>query len=226
MEKILNKLIKKVILRKYPQIKSIDKIYTFTNPNKWMVNITTYDCLDSEVMMSIDSDIKDLFKMVNSDTKFIKKSISSWFRCDENELYDFKHKSAMDTAWEMVQYDEDYEDELSIYADHLKKQLIDSYGDIIQDYFNRVFDDKNFKDDGYKYIFVKHSKLNGGQGFSEGFPTWGELVTNYGYWFPIDWWKVKERLDELENGGRLLYLKPGDKHNDMGYYFTIKKVKK
>lgn len=87
---IIEKLIKNVVLKKYPEIKSIDKVYTFTNPNQVMVNITTYECLDSNKMMEIDSDIKDLFIMVHPITKFVKPNIKSWFRCNENELYDFK----------------------------------------------------------------------------------------------------------------------------------------
>lgn len=91
MEKIFKDLLNQVICPKYPSISNIDRVYTFTNENQWMVNITTHNCLETEEMMEIDSEIKDLFKMFNPENKRNRKNIKTWFRCNGNDLYDFSH---------------------------------------------------------------------------------------------------------------------------------------
>lgn len=134
-------------------------------------------------------------------------------------------EGASETAWSMIPYDEDYEDELAEYSQHLKQELIETYGDDIKDYVSKVHNDSNNITDGFIYKFIKHEELNGGRGFTQNFPSWGDLIYKYGFWFPIDWWEIKNKLDNLKDGGGLLFMKPGDKYNNFGYYFTIKKVK-
>lgn len=134
-------------------------------------------------------------------------------------------EGANDTAWSMVPYDVEYGDVLDEYVQHLKQELIEKYGDNIKDYVSKVHNNSNYINDGFDYVLIKHKELNGGRGFTQGFSSWGDLIYKYGFWFPIDWWEVKDRLDDMKNGGRLLFMRPGDKYNDFEYYFTIKKVK-
>jgi hypothetical protein len=117
----------------------------------------------------------------------------------------------------------DYED-FGIWVYDLKDFLINKYGEQTKEYINKVYPQGVFKSDGYDYIFLKHSDINGGNGFSEGYNTWGDLVLGRGWWFPLDWWEIKAELDNMDEGKKLI-LKPNDKHNDMGYYFSIIKKK-
>ena len=109
--------------------------------------------------------------------------------------------------------------------DILSKYLISEYGDEIKEYLQKAFPEGCFDDDGYKYVFWKHSERFGGSGFSEAYSTWGKLMIFKGWWFPLNWKKIKSELDK-SNQTDLVILKPGDKHNNFGYYFTIRKIKK
>lgn len=107
----------------------------------------------------------------------------------------------------------------------LKKYLIDTYGEQTKQYISKTIQDKDFNDDGNKYVFKKHSELNGGMGFSESYETWGELIFERGWWFPLNWWEIKSELDKMDEGRKII-LRPGDKHNKYGYYFSIIKMNK
>ena len=138
-------------------------------------------------------------------------------------------KSAYFTADNMVKYDEALEEyDWETYEkiiDKISEYLIGEYGNEVREYLKKTLPEGSFDDDGFKYIFWKHSETHGGNGFSESYPTWGKLMTNKGWWFPINWWEVKSELDRLGQSD-LMILKPGDKHNTMGYYFSIRKRKK
>jgi len=54
------------------------------------------------------------------------------------------------------------------------------------------------------------------------YKSWGELLIDKGWWFPLDWWEIKDKLNNMESGG-IRILKPGDEHNEFGYYFSIRK---
>lgn len=117
-------------------------------------------------------------------------------------------------------YDE-YTTWFNIITDNLRK----NYGKQVEEYISKVLPKNSFDNDGYKYIFWKHSEINGGSGFSEGYNTWGDLITKRGWWFPLDWWEIKADLDKMDEGRKII-LRPNDEHNDLGYYFSIKKMKK
>jgi hypothetical protein len=115
------------------------------------------------------------------------------------------------------------ENDLNEWGEIFKKYLIDNYGTQTKEYISKTIQNKDFNNDGNKYVFWKHSEINGGNGFSESHETWGELILGRGWWFPLNWWEIKSELDKMDEGKKLI-LRPGDKHNTMGYYFSIIKV--
>jgi hypothetical protein len=115
------------------------------------------------------------------------------------------------------------ENDLKEWVEIFKKYLIDNYGTQTKEYISKTIQNKDFNNDGNKYVFWKHSEINGGNGFSESHETWGELILGRGWWFPLDWREIKSELDKMDEGKKLI-LRPGDKHNTMGYYFSIIKV--
>ena len=105
---------------------------------------------------------------------------------------------------------------------HYSKTLFNNYKDFILNFINYTF--KN--DDNNMYIFYKHSEIHGGNGFSESIEGWNKFLTKYGSWFPdLDWNKIKEKLTYLPIRRDLLIKKPGEKNNNMGYYFSISSIK-
>ena len=96
--------------------------------------------------------------------------------------------------------------------------LKDKYGEQIKEFINSFFDSSGDKL-GDVYIFWKHADRNGGNGFSESFETWNMLLRKYADWFPdLDWAEIKTKLDD---NGKLLIKKPGDKNNVYNYYFSL-----
>ena len=82
---------------------------------------------------------------------------------------------------------------------------------------------ERMKERGYKTVgYVSHTMLSKTNGFTQGFDSWYQLLERFGSWFPIDWWEVKKELDKKEYGS-VLIMRPGDKLNEYGYYFTILK---
>lgn len=108
---------------------------------------------------------------------------------------------------------------------NVRDYLVDTYGEETKKYLSKVLPNDVFNDDGSNYVLIKHSEPNGGSGFSETYKTWGDLLTGKGWWFPLNWWEVKDKLDNMESG-TVRVLKPGDEHNDFGYYFSIRKEPK
>jgi hypothetical protein len=130
----------------------------------------------------------------------------------------------LNVAHDIVPYDEDMdEDELMEYVMKIEEYLLEKYYKIVKDYLQKVFNSKDMIPDGNRYVFWKHSEPSGGNGFSEGYDNWEEFVRHKGSWFPIDWWEVKSKLDEIPEGkeGRVLIKKPGDKDNIYNYYFSV-----
>lgn len=121
-----------------------------------------------------------------------------------------------------VDYDEN---DLKEWVRLFKKYLIDTYGEQTKQYISKTIQNGDFNNDENKYAFQKHSELNGGNGFTETFQTWGELILGKGWWFALDWREIKSEFDKMDKGRRLI-LKPGDKHNNFGYYFSIIKINK
>ena len=142
-------------------------------------------------------------------------------------LDDVIDKGAEYTAGDIIPWYnfEDYsDDEHNQWIDTLKDYLITNYGEDTKQYLKRILSQGSFNNDGNVYIFKKHSEKNGGQGFSDSFKTWGNLLIRYGWWFALEWDEIKSKLDNI-NEGSLLILNPGDKQNDNGYYFSIDKKK-
>jgi hypothetical protein len=134
------------------------------------------------------------------------------------------------TASEMIPYEDEDENNYSLevhekMAQKISDYLMSEYSEEIKDYLTKSIPDGSFNDDGYYYVFWKHSDRYGGNGFSESYPTWAELMSRKGWWFPLDWGNIKSELDR-QGQTDLLILNPGDKHNNYGYYFSIRKRKK
>lgn len=127
-------------------------------------------------------------------------------------------------AHDIVPYDEDADfDELMSYISMIEDHLHQKYYDEVKEYVEKVFNPKDMSPDGNQYVFWKHSEPNGGNGFSEGHDNWGDFIKYKGNSFPINWWEVKSKLDEIPEGkeGRIIIKKPGDKDNVYGYYFSV-----
>jgi hypothetical protein len=138
-------------------------------------------------------------------------------------------KSSMDAAYEFLDPIDEWRDlpqkESVIILKDLNKLIYEKYGDIVKEYLNNFFDEKNDKEDGYRYIFHKHENSNGtGNGFADSFDTWNDLVRRFGSWFPdLNWNEIKSKLDEKDGQASILIKKPKDLNNNMGYYFSVRK---
>ena len=152
-------------------------------------------------------------------SKLKKNSITKYPSIEESIETGF-----LDVAHDIVPYDEDMdEDELMSYVSMVEDYLYQKYYDIVKEYLEKVFNSKDMAPDGNRYVFWKHSEPSGGNGFSESNNGWEEFIRDKGRWFPIDWWEVKSKLDEIPEGkeGRVLIKRPGDKDNNYGYYFSV-----
>lgn len=107
-----------------------------------------------------------------------------------------------------------------------KFYLQEKYRDFIKEYLENYFSSQG-DDYGTLYLFWKHEHRNGGNGFTNPFPTWNKLLMEYGWWFPdLDWPNLKKKLDSMADGEPLLIKRPGDKNNTMNYYFSLFKMNK
>lgn len=188
--------------------------------------------------------LKDTIRRIIKEETDLPPNIRRRLMASEDEIIDmFKEKAlgllsddklsvneiirgaAQRTAEEFLIYDEYVShDRLMRYYDILKYSFLEKYYDIIEEYLNNVIGDSDYFEDGYKYIFWKHSEINGGNGFREGFSTWGDFIKDVGWRSPINWWEIKRELDQKDEG-RVIFLKPGDKHNTTGYYYSVIKTK-
>lgn len=100
MKKILRNLIQSTILKKYPEIVSVDEITDLSEElglesyeNNYHVSFTTSECLNDKKMMEIDSEVKMLFSMLslkNTNPFSIRlPSIKCFFDCGDGEGYTF-----------------------------------------------------------------------------------------------------------------------------------------
>ena len=58
--------------------------------------------------------------------------------------------------------------------------------------------------------------------FSQTYKTWGDLLIDKGWWFPLNYWEIKEKFDKMDSG-TILISKPGEREG--GGYYSIKKTK-
>jgi hypothetical protein len=102
----------------------------------------------------------------------------------------------------------------------VSKDIADKFRDFILGFIEDTFSD----DDNNTYVFHKHSEKNGGgKGFVESVTGWNKFLEKYGSWFPdLDWNKVKEKLNSLPNGQKLLIKNPLEGHV-YEYYFSVSK---
>ena len=101
MKKQIEYLINSIILKKYPEIISLDDVTDIAEElsfehleHRYHVSLTTSECLDDNKMMEIDSEIKTLFKMlgIRASNPFLAKepNIETFFDCGDGEGYIFK----------------------------------------------------------------------------------------------------------------------------------------
>jgi hypothetical protein len=96
MEKLLQNLIERVMLKKYDYLINVNvgDLFDDVDENRknvhYIAEFETSRCLESEEMMKIDTEVKDLFKMVKNveqDEFFTtrKPNIKCYFDCDDGE---------------------------------------------------------------------------------------------------------------------------------------------
>jgi len=149
-----------------------------------------------------------------------------------HKYYDNFHDNLVSSTTEIasgkIPTEFDSDDRIDAWIDALGDYLMDRYGDEVKEYIDKVYSAGVFDDDGYKYIFVKHSERDwesrNSIGSSLNYDTWGELLYKKGVGFPIDWWKVKDELNKI-GSGEVLFSRPEDESNWSGYYFSIVKKK-
>jgi len=100
IEDLIKNVIEKIILKRYPVIISVESVEdAFSDLGishssflgwKYIVNLHTSECLDSNIMMEIDTEIKNLFKMMGITSNRTKSpSISSFFNCNDGQGFQF-----------------------------------------------------------------------------------------------------------------------------------------
>ena len=101
----------------------------------------------------------------------------------------------------------------------VSKDIANKYKDFILNFIKDTLSD----DDNETYTFYKHSEKNGGKGFTQNRVGWNKFLEMFGGWFPdLDWNKVKEKLNSLPSGQKLLIKNPLEGHV-YEYYFSVSK---
>ncbi len=131
-------------------------------------------------------------------------------------------RASVDVAYNSLP--EDDEIDIDSIASDFADFLFQKYSNEIKEYINKVYSAGVFDDDGYIYKFVRHFNMELPD-YAKNYNTWGELLNNNGYMFPIDWWKLKDELDKIDNG-EIFFMRPNDVGNDTKYYYSIVKVPK
>lgn len=141
---------------------------------------------------------------------------------DNTNLDSVIRKACSDTAYEIVDSTQTIDDDLfEKISNDLSKFLEEKYGEEIKEFAENFYSPSG-NELGSVYTYWKHADRYGGNGFSESFETWNKLLKSYASWFPdLDWKELKNKLDNMESGGKILIKKPGDKNNTMGYYFSL-----
>ena len=131
-------------------------------------------------------------------------------------------RASVDVAYNSLP--EDDEIDIDSIASDFADFLFQKYSNEIKEYINKVYSAGVFDDDGYIYKFVRHFNMELPD-YAKNYDTWGDLLNNNGYMFPIDWWKLKDELDKIDNG-EIFFMRPNDVGNDTKYYYSIVKVPK
>lgn len=95
---LITNLIEKLVIPKFPVIDSIENIEYFSSGfrgDSYFVNIITSECLSMEEQVSIDTLVKQLFKMASLDSssdnsfKLESDDIKVFFDCQDGEGFNF-----------------------------------------------------------------------------------------------------------------------------------------
>ena len=158
----------------------------------------------------------------------LKKQALSSYRYSKDNLAGLPSRACHYTAYVFIdEVPELYEmpdDEKQKLVDELAEFFLERYGKQLKEFIDNFFElDNNIL--GNSYTFWKHENRHGGNGFSESFESWNMLLKSFASWFPdLDWKEIKKKLDGMV-GQPLIIKKPGDKNNNMGYYFSLIKQK-
>ena len=178
----------------------------------------------------IPTSIRRRFNFGDDDEIFnqLKKQVLSSYRYSKDNLAGLVGRACDYTAYifldEVPELHEIPDDERQKLVDELSGLFRERYGKPLKEFIDNFFElDNNIL--GNSYTFWKHENRHGGNGFSESFESWNMLLRSFASWFPdLDWKEIKKKLDGME-GQPLLIKKPGDKNNNMGYYFSLIKQK-
>ena len=142
--------------------------------------------------------------------------------------------------YDIIPREYDEEDNVEYYKvwDAIKDYIKENYTEELTQYFKKR--KRDIEEDttplGVKYIFIKHDKpyttTSGWRGFADGFKSFDEMITRYGYWVDVDWDEIKNELDKINdypvstfadtmNSRPLRISSIGDEGNTMGYNFSI-----
>lgn len=178
----------------------------------------------------IPTSIRRRFNFGDDDNIFnqLKKQALGSYKYSKDNLGGLVNRACDYTAYivldEVPELHEIPDDERQKLVDELSGLFRKRYGKELKEFIDNFFELNN-NILGDSYIFWKHADRHGGNGFSDTFESWNELLRNFASWFPdLDWKEVKKKLDGME-GRALLIKKPGDKNNNMGYYFSLIKQK-
>ena len=170
-------------------------------------------------------------ELKNSIIKFVERNSYFMYSQDGRELLFCTRKHGSVSAEEVGR--EDVQEAVRL-AGLIKEQFksIETRIECVDEWVHlNVFKSKTFTN--YKYVFKKNYN---GAGFEEGFKTMNELIKKYGDWVAVDWEKIEEevnhineyphnRFTEWYDSKPILIKKRGDENNRWGYNFYIYKSK-
>lgn len=100
MKEIIKNIIESIIVKKFPEIVSVDEVSDISeeyglemSEHNYHVSMTTSECLTSKQMMDIDTEVKTLFSMLglknSNEFSFKRPNIKCFFDCGDGEGYRF-----------------------------------------------------------------------------------------------------------------------------------------
>jgi hypothetical protein len=104
MEDKIKYMIERLIMKQYPVITGVAGVSdVFSNLGKahssflgwkYTVDLYTSECLDSKTMMEIDTEIKNIFKMMSASPNYVldgikSPTISAFFDCGDGQGFQF-----------------------------------------------------------------------------------------------------------------------------------------
>lgn len=88
-----------LILPKYPFL-TLDRVdtYSITDIRVFDVRFITKKTLEAQLQMEIDTEIKNLFKMIGAGEKNVRFSIHSWFKTPRQKEWSFTSTPGYDRS--------------------------------------------------------------------------------------------------------------------------------